>query len=342
MLHYSKKKKKKSLVIKKQKSGNLSFKKKLGLSVLTAAASSAAIIKLKNLYNKKINLKENEIYTSENNPFALDTAFNLTVIPPKDIFKYLLKNNKIDDLWIDNLKEVKKQLEEQNINFYIVPLTLSNDNIYWTDYPTEYLYKYYGNDWIKKSFVKLIIYFLNDLNVDMDKTPKIDYQLDLKEKQLVMDTFIKYFPYNYYWNGNDNLMMDLFFHKRSKKCKRVIIKEWSNYPCVQISVNLDLKDNKSLLSYKNGFLNSKEFSHVIYEKLKKKCKSIDDFYGEDDFFIEMNGITDLEYVKKFVNSLKSIKVLTFGKHLIKIEKIEAILFNEEKNYDDQDAFIQLI
>ena len=56
----------------------------------------------------------------------------------------------------------------------------------------------------------------------------------------------------------------------------------------------------------------------------------------------MNGITDLEYVKKFVNSLKSIKVLTFGKHLIKIDKIEVRLFNEEKNYDDEDAFIQLI
>ena len=60
MLHYSKKKKKKSLIIKKQKSGNLSFKKKLGLSMLTAAASSTAIIKLKNLYNKKINFKENK------------------------------------------------------------------------------------------------------------------------------------------------------------------------------------------------------------------------------------------------------------------------------------------
>ena len=87
-------------------------------------------------------LPNNEI---NDKPITLEMFFQLKVIKPDEINDILIINEeeeikeKINLLFNNIIPEIKKN----KVNVFIIPLVLSDNNIWWSDYANNYLNKFY-------------------------------------------------------------------------------------------------------------------------------------------------------------------------------------------------------
>ena len=260
------------------------------------------------------------------NKLKLEDFFQLTVIPPKKINKYLIINpilKKIIDVIIPKVKKNK-------INFYFIPLVLSDNGIYWTDYAHSYLNEFYGKKYLDSNFIQLTVYMNNNLKLNYDRDILIDYQLSLDQQQIIYDIFSEYLPYNYDWDGNQLKVMKISYQKNKKKITKKKIKNTNRYPMTYIKIYV--KEEKNLPNFFDvDPRNAKELS--ILKEIEKKAKLIDIDYGSNDIGLTIYGFNDLKLLKQLVNSIKKSNKLSFEKDLFSLElkKIKALFY---KNAND--------
>ena len=106
--------------------------------------------------------------------FSLESFYDLKVIRPKDVYKYI-SNEPVLKKVVD---KIKPEIEKQNIKFYIIPLPISEGGIYWNDYANSYMIENYGNDYDSSSFIYMTVYFEEDLEINYKKNPDIFYPLN--------------------------------------------------------------------------------------------------------------------------------------------------------------------
>ena len=256
--------------------------------------------------------------------FNLELFFDLTVIHPKDINKYLSKNNVLKKIKSTIIPEMKKN----KINFFIVPLPLSNKGFYWSDYANSYIEEFYDENYFEKNYVILTIYLNNDLSLNLNKIPILTYNLTLKQSQLVFDIFYKHLPYNYEWDGNDMKAMELNYNKKKKKIEKNKIKETSNYPLIIIQINLKFTKKISLFELGSP-LNSKEFKD--FDKIEKICKYVDHTWGGHNIDLEFLGVQNIKLIQLFFKYLKKKGTITFGSDVMIITGLYFQGFNTEED-----------
>mgnify|MGYP001294218843 CR=1 FL=1 len=251
--------------------------------------------------------------------FSLEMFFDLTVIPPKNINKYIYKN----PIFKKIIDKIMPEIISNQINFFMIPLPLSNNNIYWTDYANSYLTKFYGENYDKDEFIQMTIYLNNDLSINFNKKILISYELDIKKQQIVYNIFSKYLPYNYVWKGNQLEVMIIEYKKRSKKAPKRKIKQIDYYPQIIMYIYIDInkKQNKSFFDTKTPIL-AKEL-----QDLKKIKSNFDDIsYGMGDLNIIHYGIKNINKTKKILEKIKKQKTLTFKDFSFKIRKMNLYLY----------------
>ena len=256
--------------------------------------------------------------------FSLESFYDLKVIRPKDVYKYI-SNEPVLKKVVD---KIKPEIEKQNIKFYIIPLPVSGGGIYWTDYANSYMIEYYGNEYDSSSFIYMTIYFEENLEINYKKNPNIFYALNKDQQKIVADIFVKHLPYNYEWDGNDRKAMSVVYKKKSSKAI-VKIGNDPDYPEINLNIFLKYGKNKTPIDVLGGPLKANEFKN--FEKLESKCKFIDYGYSNWDFDMIFTGVKDLKYVKDFLNKLRKGNKLTFGKEILEIEKFEAILYKSKED-----------
>ena len=162
------------------------------------------ILKKKDVKSKKKSSKKN--YS------ALD-LYDIKIIDPKKLKKYILKNK----ILMKIVNKIIPEITKNNINIYLVPLPMNNNNIYWSDFPSDYISNFFDQNYFKKNFIYLVIYLTKDLKINTDRNIAINYKLDYTQKQTTFDIFYKNLPYQYSWNGNDKEIMEITYKKKIKK-----------------------------------------------------------------------------------------------------------------------------
>lgn len=248
--------------------------------------------------------------------------FGVPDIPLKDISKHMNKDGTLKIIYDDIMPEIKKN----GIRFFVVLLPRSKHNgIYWTDYAGSYLTQKYGeNVFNEKSYVILTVYLHENLSINFNKNPVMDYNLEKPQQQKVADIFVKKLPYNYDWDGNDLKMMKISYEKNKNKIQKITLDDSPNYP--RLWVHVDLKIKSVGLFELGGFQDAKELKKM--DSILEKAKSTDYGYGDSDFEITFNGIKNNEKaIRNYFDKLKKIGTLTFDKTVLKITKIRIEVYD---------------
>ena len=271
---------------------------------------------------KKIKLlkKPKETY------FSLEEFYKVTVISPKDIKKYI-KNNKIIMKVID---KIISKIEKHNINFFIVPLPLSDDKIYWTDYADSYLTHFYGKNYIKYDYMIMTIYMDNDLKLNLKRDIILNYNLKLENRQIVFDIFVKEIPYHYSWDKDVRSAMFITYNKRKNKMKLTKLKEpVSDFPMFTFEIEI-IEKNKNLFDVSNPF-ESKELEGL--EELKKISVYNTSSYGITSMDMQFNHIKNLIIFVQFIEKLRRIGKLTYKNISFKIKRIKCEYWRSDDDWD---------
>ena len=316
-------------VIKVDKNGVKRWKKssdtKKSSKKTSKKASKKPSKKILKKDSKKISKKASKkVSKKRERGFSLESFYDLKVIKPKDVYKYISHESVLKKV----VDKIKPEIEKQNIKFYIIPLPVSGGGIYWTDYANSYMIEYYGNEYDSSSFIYMTIYFEENLEINYKKNPNIFYALNKDQQKIVADIFVKHLPYNYEWDGNNRKAMNVVYKKKSSKAI-VKIGNDPDYPEINLNIFLKYGKNKTPIDVLGGPLKANEFKN--FEKLESKCKFIDFGYSNWDFDMIFTGVKDLKYVKDFLNKLRKGNKLTFGKEIIEIEKFEAILYKSKED-----------
>ena len=172
---------------------------------------------------KYLELKKIEQSGGSNKKFqiSLEQFYQVKVIKPEDIKNHLINNsNNYSSLFKILFNKIIPELKKNKINLLIVPLPLSDNDKYWTDYYNSYLNNFYGENWSKDSYLYMTIRLHNNLKINFLEKIIINYGgLDLKENQIVFDIFSKYLPNNYIWNGKSTVAMIINYKKSKNKIK---------------------------------------------------------------------------------------------------------------------------
>lgn len=193
-------------VIKVDKNGVKRWKK----SSDTKNSSKKVSKKASKRISKKVSKKSSKrISKKDKGLLSLESFYDLKVIKPKDVYKYISHESVLKKV----VDKIKPEIEKQNIKFYIVPLPVSGGGIYWTDYAKSYLSEHYSHDYDASSYIYIKIYFEENLEINYNKNPDILYSLNKEQQKVVADIFAKHLPYNYEWNGNDRVVMNILYKK---------------------------------------------------------------------------------------------------------------------------------
>jgi hypothetical protein len=141
---------------------------------------------------------------------TLTMFFDVPDIPVRSIPKYMDKNPILKT--VNN--KVIPEIKSNKIRFFIILLPPSGRGIYWTDYASSYLEETYDFDILdEKSYIYMTVYLNRDLSININRDPIMHYRLNKSEQTIVKDTFTKYLPKNYKWDGNTKKVMDITYKK---------------------------------------------------------------------------------------------------------------------------------
>lgn len=251
----------------------------------------------------------------------MEASFSLKVIKPTQIKKYL-KHPIFDNLYKNIIPKIKKL----KIEFYIVPLPLSYDNTWWTDYTSEYLSMFYGEQYYEKRFISMEVRLNQDLTVNYNQRIYLSYNLNKEQLKIISDLFSNQLPYNYYWSGKTSHYMFIDYKKSKTKYKVKKITDPKIYPSLPVSIIVDLKSDKKLnkLEDEDIFNNLDPFTDFsnfakLLNKISKKYEISNAQYDEADnksryFSFIINGIED----KKLIQELLDLTWVNFKNYKLKI------------------------
>jgi hypothetical protein len=182
--------------------------------------------------------------------------YNIKDIDEKDFIKIASKNETYKIL----ITKVIPEINKLKIKTFLVPLPLSDNNIYWDDYPPYYIKKKYNEEILDINYMYFVFYInKNRDQIVYDKPIKIRYSTLTKENKInIINIFEKHLFGQYSWNGSNNMTMSVSFYenKNIKKTNKKTIKDNDYYPQLNIYIdtNINLKDNPLILNKLTTYL----------------------------------------------------------------------------------------
>ena len=166
--------------------------------IITQNVNGTKRWKLYKKVSKKISKKESKKEIKSLNHFGFTPVFE------KKLDKIMEKHNNV--VYDKIKKNIIPELNKLGIETYIVPLPLSENGYYFTDYASEYIKEVYNKDMIERLNIK-DIYFIFKLTHDGKKlnTDKIlvNYTPFGNKKKDVIEIFKKYLGNKFEWNGSN-------------------------------------------------------------------------------------------------------------------------------------------
>ncbi len=244
----------------------------------------------------------NKLFTSINHSKSMTDTAEVAELPDK---LSVLDFYDIVKVTENDLVEVISQSSQEIISLYskikkaihqirqlgwlvdLIPLPISENGVYWSDFADDYLREKHGKDYYDKDGMYLTFYLDKEgKHLNPNKEIIINYsQMKKETKEKVLTIFYKELPNNFEWSGSNNNAM--FIHYAE-----------GNYPKIEFS---KLKDNDTFpqLSFHIHTM-CEELDDMtdldVYTELEPLFKNRDhDFsYGCGDIEIEIFGVDDKE------------------------------------------------
>jgi hypothetical protein len=204
--------------------------------------------KHKNVSNKKEKLETKKKSKKE---FSRLLFYNLKVIDEKNFKKIASKNETYKIL----ITKVIPEINKLKIKTFLVPSPLSDNDIYWNDYPPHYIKEKYNEDIYNINHMYFVFYMNKNGNeIIYDKPININYSTLTKENKInIINIFEKHLFAQYSWNGSNNMTMTVSFYenenKNIKKINTKLIKDNDYYPQLNIYIytNINLKESPLII-----------------------------------------------------------------------------------------------
>lgn len=271
-----------------------------------------------------------------NEIISLQDFYKIIVIEPSDIYQYIKDNDILEIVYHDIIPKIKERIQ----NCFIIPLPLSEIDIWWTDYAPNYLEKFYGNNILDNSYIYFTLKMNKDKTLNLDERIQIHHNLTLSESQYVYDIFKQYLPYNFSWDGTVSQLMHINYLRSTNPIVDMEIKPSSIYPSTEIFIEAVL-EKKLDETYKiNTFDDdpyelSQDFK-IIWDEINICSNVFDAGYSlskdNNTFMIDfiLNSIQNLDIIKK----IKGIQKITFEKFILKVVDISGtLILNENEEVD---------
>jgi hypothetical protein len=145
-------------------------------------------------------------------PYSLKSMFELkTVVKQKRLEKIISSNKVVNEIYTTLQNKIIPELNKLGIKTYIVPLPLSVNNMYWTDYAPEYIYETYGDRLLDK-YIYFVFYLNKEGNeLHMTRPIGISFTPLGKNKKTVVELFTSNLKKYFEWSGSINDQMLIFY-----------------------------------------------------------------------------------------------------------------------------------
>ena len=110
------------------------------------------------------------------------------------------------------MHELIHEIKSEKIQFFIVPLTLSKNEIYWTDYAHSYIKEIYGDtnvDYLRKQHMIMTIYLDKSGELNMNRNISLNFQLSMMNQVKVENILRRELKDHFKWDGNSNYLMEI-------------------------------------------------------------------------------------------------------------------------------------
>jgi len=244
---------------------------------------------------------------------------------------------------------IKPQLLAMGINFYIVPLTLSDNNMYMIPYKLDYMREYYDG-YQDTPHIIVTVYLLRRgladdehvegtdeeleegfvVDINMDRPMTITYDLDNHDTQMVCDLLQREFPYNYTWCGNTCKAMQIEYvpHEGLPPIQATPAKY---YPKLYMTMDVDTPTLD--LIQVDGFLHAHQFT----QDLETMAYHVEYEYSCDNLEITFYGVESPEVLRQYIKGIVDGGELTFSNDTDERIDIMRITRNTYFYYVDIDA-----
>ena len=204
------------------------------------------------------------------------------------------------------------QINKLGIETFIVPLPLSDNNMYWQDYPPDYIANTFNKEILDIDFMYFVFYLNKKGNqINFSNPIKISFsELDKDTKIKIINIFEKYLFGYFTWTGSNKELISIDFvkAKNQKLINQNKIKQDDTYPILK--VNLQSKIN---------FIQDKTTLYKLvnfFENLDKKYLPIWSAGASDFEFIIYSFNNDKNYLEKMKKFIKSIGFITKGSFIL--------------------------
>ena len=246
--------------------------------------------------------QKHKIVTKKNNTKSLE-RYKIKILDELELNKIALKNKTYQIL----TQKVIPEINDLKIKTFIVPLPLSEINLYWSDYfPPTYIQKIYNKNINNINYMYLIVYMNKEGDkIIYDKPINIRFSnLTKKNKISILNIFEKYLLSQYNWNEINNNWMIVSFHKNKD------IKQNDTNTMLYINIQLDRNHDNNM---DGGFISMTKLI-IYFEKTCIKYIVLWDMI-DNNLKITINLLDD----NKIIEKLK--------KHIIKQKHITHTIFN---------------
>lgn len=147
-------------------------------------------------------------YGQLNGVELLEKFYKVQVVPLEDISTYAKQNTLIYKI----IHEIIPEIKAEKIQFFIVPLPLNKDGIYWTDYAHSYIKEIYGDthvDYMKKQHMIMTIYLDESKDINFRRNISLNFQLSRMNQVKVENILRRDLKDHFKWNGNSNYIMEI-------------------------------------------------------------------------------------------------------------------------------------
>ena len=255
---------------------------------------------------------------------TLSMFYHVKNVSIDDLEKILLKNNLMQNIYKILTTKIIPEINKLEIKTFIVPFPFSDDNIYWDNYPEDYITEKYNEKLSENNYMYFIFYLNNKgtniSELDNYKNIKIHFsELNKKMKIKIIDIFEKYLFGYYSWKGSNNYPMTISFNKNNsiKYVNKLILKNDDNFPSLYIKLNPTV----NLIENKNTFYELIDFFINVCNQYYLLWKVFD----QNIFFIvkSFNDKKIIDVLKNYVKSNENIisAIFYFSKNKNTKEKI---------------------
>lgn len=148
--------------------------------------------------------------------FTLDMFYDIKITNEKKLEKIISKIPNINKIYKILQSKIIPEINKLGIKTFIIPLPLSNNNIYWTDYAYDFIKEKYDVDILDVPYFYFTFYLnnrANDLNYNRRYININFSSLNKEIKNKVINIFEKNLFGYYKWNGLNTSQMSIFFDK---------------------------------------------------------------------------------------------------------------------------------